>query len=191
MIWLSYSPTYYRCIRGDLFLGVVFVLLWLYWYWILWVLWCFCLYTSGLFYSLIVIVVSEVALKNMGESTAIKRITMTLTNSHFWWWCRNMPSKINQNHYNDVIMGAKASQITSLTIVYSIVCSDADQRKHQSSALLAFVWVIHRGRCIPRTNGQLRRKCLHFMTSSCTTQYNKAPTVCMSLVHFIHSGLLH
>ena len=49
------------------------------------------------------------------------------------------------NHYNDVIMGAMASQITSLTIVYSIVYSDADQRKHQSSASLAFVWGIHRG----------------------------------------------
>ena len=49
------------------------------------------------------------------------------------------------NHYSDVIMGAMASQITSLTIVYSTVYSDADQRKHQSSALLAFVWGIHRG----------------------------------------------
>ena len=36
-------------------------------------------------------------------------------------------------------MGAIASQITSFTIGYSIVYSDADQRKHQSSALLAFV----------------------------------------------------
>ena len=42
-------------------------------------------------------------------------------------------------------MGAIASQITSLTIVYSIVYSDADQRKHQSSASLAFVRGIHRG----------------------------------------------
>ena len=48
-------------------------------------------------------------------------------------------------HYNDVIMGVIASQITSLTIVYSTVYSDADQRKHQSSASLAFVRVIHRG----------------------------------------------
>ena len=32
-----------------------------------------------------------------------------------------------------------ASQITSLAIVCSIVYSDADQRKHQSSASLAFV----------------------------------------------------
>ena len=48
-------------------------------------------------------------------------------------------------HYNDLIMGAIASQITSLTIVYSIVHSDVDQRKHQSSASLAFVRGIHRG----------------------------------------------
>ena len=34
-------------------------------------------------------------------------------------------------HYDDVIMSAIASQITSLTIVYSIVYSDADQRNHQ------------------------------------------------------------
>ena len=36
-------------------------------------------------------------------------------------------------HYCNVIMGAMASQITSLTIVYSAVHSDADQRKHQNS----------------------------------------------------------
>ena len=34
-------------------------------------------------------------------------------------------------------MGAMASQITSLTIVYSTVYSGVDQRKHQSSASLA------------------------------------------------------
>ena len=50
-----------------------------------------------------------------------------------------------ENHYDGVIMGAIASQITSLTIVYSTVYSDADQRKHQSSASQAFVWGIHRG----------------------------------------------
>ena len=42
-------------------------------------------------------------------------------------------------------MGAIASQITSLTIVYSTVYSGADQRKHQSSGALAFVRGIHRG----------------------------------------------
>ena len=52
---------------------------------------------------------------------------------------------IRARHYTDVIMGAIASQITSLTIVYSTVYSGEDQRKHQSSASLAFVWGIHRG----------------------------------------------
>ena len=50
-----------------------------------------------------------------------------------------------QAHYGDVIMGAIASQITNLTIVYSTVYSGADQRKHQSSASLAFMRWIHRG----------------------------------------------
>ena len=35
-------------------------------------------------------------------------------------------------HYSDVTMGAMVSQITSVSIVYSIVCSGTDQRKHQS-----------------------------------------------------------
>ena len=54
-------------------------------------------------------------------------------------------TNVLNTHYDDVIMGAIASLITSLTIVYSTVYSDAGQRKHRSSASLAFVWVIHRG----------------------------------------------
>ena len=42
-------------------------------------------------------------------------------------------------------MNALAYQITSLTIVYSTVYLDADQRKHQSSTSLAFVRGTHRG----------------------------------------------
>ena len=41
-------------------------------------------------------------------------------------------------------MSVMASQITSLTIVYSSVYSGTDERKHQSSASLAFVRGIHR-----------------------------------------------
>ena len=41
-------------------------------------------------------------------------------------------------------MGAMVSQVTSLSIVYSTIHSGADQRKHQSSASLAFVRGIHR-----------------------------------------------
>ena len=47
-------------------------------------------------------------------------------------------------YYSDVIIGAVASQITSLLIVYSTVYSGADQRKHQSSVSLASVRENHR-----------------------------------------------
>ena len=60
-------------------------------------------------------------------------------------WCSNTFIHIYTIHYNDVIMGVMASQITNLTSVYSRVYSGADQRKHHSSASLAFVWGIHRG----------------------------------------------
>ena len=79
----------------------------------------------------------------------------------------NNASKISEFHYNDVIMTTMACQINSLTVVYLTVYSDADQRRHQSSASLAFVWGIHRSRWIPRTKGQLRGKCFYLMTSSC------------------------
>ena len=46
-------------------------------------------------------------------------------------------NEILLTHYNDVIMSAITSQITSLTIVYSTVYSDADQRKHQRAAQMA------------------------------------------------------
>ena len=54
-------------------------------------------------------------------------------------WIKFISISLKLLHYNDVIMAAIASQITSLTIVFSTVYSDADQRKHQSSASLAFV----------------------------------------------------
>ena len=62
-------------------------------------------------------------------------------------------------------MGVSASQITCLSIVYATVCSGADQRKHQSSAWLAFVRGIH-----------------HLMTSSwvadvtCAARFNSIST---------------
>ena len=84
---------------------------------------------------------------------------------------RNITMELLQpctKHYDGATMSLMASQITSLTVVYSTVYSDADQRKHQSSASLAFVWGIHRDRWIPRTKGQLRGICFHLMTSSWT-----------------------
>ena len=52
-------------------------------------------------------------------------------------WCRQF------HDYCGVIVSAMASQITSLTIVYSTVYSGADQRNHQSPASLAFLREIH------------------------------------------------
>ena len=46
-------------------------------------------------------------------------------------------------HCSDVIMSAMASQIISVSIVHLAVCSGSDQRKHQSSASLAFEKGIH------------------------------------------------
>ena len=65
-------------------------------------------------------------------------------------------------YYNDVIMSAMASQITSLTIVYSTVYSGADQRKHQSSASLAFVRGIYRWPVNSPHKGPVTRKMFLF-----------------------------
>ena len=85
----------------------------------------------------------------------------------FWFPISGHDYRRISPHYIDVIMTTMESQITSLMVVYSIVYSGADQRKYQSSAPLAFVRGVHRDRWIPRTKGQLRRKCFHLLTSSC------------------------
>ena len=95
------------------------------------------------------------------------------------WRPMNFPRK-GPVHYDDVIMGTIASQITSLTIVYSALYSGADQSKHQSSASLAFVWRIHRGPVNSPHKWPVTRKMspfddvimnlvitLHVMTPSC------------------------
>ena len=59
-------------------------------------------------------------------------------------------------------MGTVASQITSLTIVYTTVYSDADQSKIQSSASLVFVRGIHRGPVNSPHKGPVTRKMFAF-----------------------------
>ena len=80
-----------------------------------------------------------------------------------WYW-RGLVllMQTDMQHYGDVIMGALASQITSLPIVYLTVCSGVDQGKHQSSASLAFVWVIHRWSVNSPHKWPVRRKMLPF-----------------------------
>ena len=84
------------------------------------------------------------------KSTTEPHITLCSVNylnilTSLWECSSNYHLKSCCWHYDDVRMGAIASQITSLTIVYSTVYSGADQCKHQSSASLAFVWWIHWG----------------------------------------------
>ena len=90
---------------------------------------------------------------------------MNVTLHHYiryMYWCF-----VSFRHSSDVIMGAIASQITGLTIVYSTVYSDADQRKHQSSASPVFVRGIHRGPVNPTHKWPVtRKKCFDLMTSS-------------------------
>ena len=74
----------------------------------------------------------------------------------------HMPTFIMFWHYNDVMMSAMTSQITSLTIVYSTVYSDTNQRKHQSSASLAFVRGIHRWPVNSPHKGPVSRKMIPF-----------------------------
>ena len=82
-------------------------------------------------------------------------------------------------------MSAMASQITGLPIVYSTVYSGADQRASKSVKAPRHwpLWGEFTGdRWIPRTKGQSRRKCSHFMTSSC-----EAETECLFLGVYLHA----
>ena len=67
-----------------------------------------------------------------------------------------------ESHYIDVIMSTIASQINSLTIVYSTVYSGIDHRKHQTSASLAFVKGIHRWPVNSPHKGPVTRKMFPF-----------------------------
>ena len=68
-------------------------------------------------------------------------------------------------HHSYVIMIAVASHMTNVSIVSTTVCSGADQRKHQSSAPLAFVRGIHQWPVVSLTKGQQRGNYSHLMTS--------------------------
>ena len=59
-------------------------------------------------------------------------------------------------------MSPMASQITGVSIVYSTVCSGADQRKHQSSASLALVRGIHQSPVNSPHKGPVTRKMFPF-----------------------------
>ena len=95
---------------------------------------------------------------------------------HAWWWYSMIALPVHWKprvtYANRSItmtlyvMSAMASQITSLTIVYSTVYScrhaGTDERKHQSSASLAFVRGIHRWPVNFPLKGPVTRKMFPF-----------------------------
>ena len=133
--------------------------------------------------------ITRVALCTGSPSVIVSGFTIWYANALCWAYCFFMHCKIMScmnaflnifaaTHSNGgVIMTTMVSQITSLTVIYSTIYSGPDKRKYQSSASLAFVWGIHRGRWIPRTKSQLRGKCFHLMTSSWVNlQHTEADT---------------
>ena len=120
-------------------------------------------------YSIFVVIVGfEIRSKNSKGWICIPWILHALL-SPTDYQCRHLQSHPGTPfiHYNDVKTSPMASQITSRTIVYSIVYSCADQRKHQSSASLAYVWGLHRVPVNSPHQWLGRWKCFHLMTSPC------------------------
>ena len=102
--------------------------------------------------------------------------------------CWKRDANLAGSHYSDVIMSTMASQITSLTIVYSTVYSGSDQRKHQSSASLAFVRGIHRWPVNSPLKGPVMRKMFPFDDVIMCQKYS-APIATMGwFVHSNHVG---
>ena len=88
-------------------------------------------------------------------------------------------------------MSAKAAQITSLSTIYPVVYSGADEIKHQSSALSGLFWGESTGdRRIPLTKGQQRGKCFHLLTSPWQLPY-RIPLITFTseiIEQIIHGG---
>ena len=78
---------------------------------------------------------------------------------HRWHWSNRTSVLV---HYNDLIMRAMASQITSLMTVYSSVYYRRRSKQNESSASLAFVRGIHRWPVNSPHKGPATRKMFPF-----------------------------
>ena len=97
---------------------------------------------------------TELERRNFRLSNSVRRFTLQISGAVFQWWI--------SLHYHDVMMGAMAPQITSPAIDYWSIYSGTDQRKHQSSVSLAFVWGIHRWPVNSPHKGPVTRKMFPF-----------------------------
>ena len=129
----------------------------------------------------------------MNENLMLSNSTMTRENEVIG------PHQTSKLNYNDVTMGAIASQITSLTIVHSIFFSDADRRKHQRSASLAFMRGFHRSPVHFPQNWPITRKRFSFddvimwiRVCVCVCKFELRVLVCCNhTVHFIIATIIY
>ena len=92
---------------------------------------------------------------------------------------------IIQLHY---IISAMASQIPGASIVYSAVCSGADQSKHQSSASLAFVRGIHWWPVNSPHKGPVTRKMFPFDDVIMSSRVHERHSQPLTQADFVTSG---
>ena len=99
---------------------------------------------AGQWGQLLLIATNRIPLVVMGHITVLSAWTIGRGNRYSWWLSASLTSSrmgINSSppsaHYSDVIMGVIVSQITASRLF--------TQRKHLSSAPLAFVRGIHQG----------------------------------------------
>ena len=87
-------------------------------------------------------------------------------------------------------MSTMASQITGVSFIYSSVCTGAEQIKHQISALLAFVRIIHRWPLNAPHKGSVMRKMLPWwrhqyldVAHPMMTSWHEIPSVLLECPH--------
>ena len=107
--------------------------------------------------------IRQVCVTDIGTIIRLPQCQWSDSEGYEWTETVTNHCKTNHIHYDEVIMGTMASQITSLPIVYSTVYSGTDERKYQSSASLAFVWGIYRGPVNSPHKWPVTRKMFHLM----------------------------
>ena len=92
-------------------------------------------------------------------------LILSYTNPSKWCIHKSIYTFTAVTHYCDIIMSVMASQITSLTIVYSTVYSGAGSKKTLCGEFTGDQWISH-------TKGLWHGKCFHLMTSSWQSLYS-------------------
>ena len=84
---------------------------------------------------------------------------------------------IRHNFFEPISLQWRHNGRDGVSVVCSTVCSGADERKHQSSASLAFMRGIHQWPVGSHLKGPVTRKGFHLMTSPCRKASGDVPWV--------------